>query len=75
MKASNETEISRNNYITAAEAAKEIGCGRSCAAKYILKLNKELEGKGYMTAPGRVPRAYFYERFGLLFTSRGGGAE
>lgn len=65
MKATNETEKSRRNYMNAEAVANEIGCGRSCAANYIKKLNKELEQKGYMTAPGRVPRAYFYERFGL----------
>lgn len=73
MKAKNETERSRRNYVTAAEVAEEIGCGRSCAAKYILRLNRELAEKGYMTAPGRVPRAYFYARFGLVCA--GGGDE
>ena len=65
MKAKNETETSRKNYVNAADVAEQIGCGRSCAAKYIQKMNKELAQKGYLTAPGRVPRKYFFERFGL----------
>ncbi len=65
MKAIHATESSRRNYMTADDVAREIGCGHSCAAKYIQRLNKELEQKGFMTAPGRVPRKYFFERFGL----------
>lgn len=65
MKTKNETETSRKNYMNAAAVAEEIGCGRSCAAKYIKKLNRELEEKGFMVAPGRVPRKYFFARFGI----------
>lgn len=65
MKAKNETEKSKRNFVNAAAVANEIGCSKSCAAKYIQRLNKELESKGILTAPGRVPRKYFFERFGL----------
>ncbi len=61
----NETKESRRNYMTATDVAREIGCGKSCAAKYIRKMNQELERKGFLIAPGRVPRRYFVERFGL----------
>ena len=39
---------------------------RSKAYSIIRKLNVELETKGFMTIPGRVPKKYLLERFKLL---------
>ncbi len=59
------TEKSKRNYFTISEVAEEIGCSRSSATKYIQKLNKELEEKGFFVVAGRVPKHYFYERFNI----------
>ena len=40
-------------------------CSESHAYKIIQQLNRELEGKGYIIRPGRIPRRYLFERTGL----------
>lgn len=40
-----------------------LNCGKTTGYKYIKKLNKELEEKGYLTRTGRVSAKYFNERF------------
>lgn len=47
---------------TAQEVADLCGISTSSAYKIIARLNKELEGKGYLTFSGKVSRAYFSER-------------
>ena len=59
--------VSKESYfIGCAEVAELVGCGKSRAYKYIQQMNRELEARGNLTFPGRVPRRYAMERFGLL---------
>lgn len=59
--------MSKESYfIGCAEVAELVGCGKSRAYKYIQQMNQELEARGNLTFPGRVPRRYAMERFGLL---------
>ena len=66
MKYANQTTISRKNFMTAQEIQDTIGCGETVAYRYIKLANKELEDAGYFTVPGRMPRAYFFKKFGYL---------
>lgn len=50
----------------AAEIAQIMDCSTRYGYDMIRKLNEELEGKGYLTRRGRIPRKYFYERTGLI---------
>lgn len=52
-------------FIGQQEICEIVGCSKSRAYKYIRQMNEELEKKGYLTFPGRVPRRYFMERFAL----------
>ena len=52
-------------YLSAAEVGEIMDCSESHAYKIIQQLNKELEGRGYITRPGRIPRRYLFERTGL----------
>jgi hypothetical protein len=52
-------------FIGAPEIAEMVGCGKSRAYKFIQQMNKELNEKGLLTFPGRVPRRYAMERFGI----------
>ena len=59
--------MSKESYfIGCAEVAELVGCGKSRAYKYIQQMNQELEARGNLTFPGRVPRRYAMERFGLV---------
>lgn len=40
-----------------------LGVSESKAYGYIRQMNTELEGKGYIIVRGKVPAAYFQERF------------
>ena len=51
------------NFMSIAEIAKELGCGKTKAWQVKTLLNKELEAKGYtIIFPGMVSRKYFRER-------------
>ena len=52
-------------YLGAAEVWEIMDCSESHAYKIIQQLNRELEGKGYIIRPGRIPRRYLFERTGL----------
>lgn len=52
-------------YLGAAEVGEIMDCSESHAYKIIQRLNKELENKGYIVRPGRIPRRYLFERTGL----------
>lgn len=39
-----------------------LSVSKTHAYKIIRQLNQELEEQGYITTPGRVPKAYFEER-------------
>lgn len=49
--------------MTAADVAEELNCSKGHAYKVIHSLNKELEQKGYIVIAGKVPRAYWAEKF------------
>ena len=53
------------DWIGVEEVMGELGICRSKAYSIIKQLNWELEGKGYLTIRGKVPRKYFRERFCL----------
>ena len=52
-------------FIGASEVKEIVGCSKSRAYQFIQQMNKELEAKGLLTFPGRVPRRYVFERFGI----------
>lgn len=52
-------------FIGASEVQEIVGCSKSRAYQFIRQMNKELEAKGLLTFPGRVPRRYVFERFGI----------
>lgn len=44
------------------DIANELGCSKSHAYKIVKALNKELEGQGYITMAGRIPRAFWAKK-------------
>ena len=50
-------------FYKAADIARIIDKSESYGYKVIQQLNKELEQQGYLTARGRVPADYFFDRF------------
>jgi len=44
--------------MSAEDIAKELNCSKSHAYKLIKSMNKELDSQGYVTMPGRIPRAF-----------------
>ena len=51
--------------MTAAEVGKIMELSERSGYSIIKQLNAELEAKGFLTRPGRIPRKYFFERTGL----------
>ena len=45
--------------MSAEDIAKELNCSKSHAYKLIKSMNKELDSQGYVTMPGRIPRAFW----------------
>ncbi len=41
----------------------DLQISKPLAYKLMKEMNDELEAKGYLVISGRVPRAYYYERF------------
>ena len=54
------------SYLAAEDVMELLDIRRSKAYSIIIKLNDELETKGFMTIPGRVSKKYLLERFKLL---------
>lgn len=54
--------MKEQSFITAAELAKMLDVSVGHAYKVIHRLNDELDQKGYLTFPGRIPRKYLAER-------------
>lgn len=53
-----------NKQVYTAKDLKELlGISESLAYKYIRQMNEELAEKGFLVCRGRVPVAYFNERF------------
>ena len=50
-------------YLTAEEVAKILGISKGHSYKLIRKMNKELEKKGFLFVAGKIPVAYFEERY------------
>ena len=48
---------------TAKDISEILGVSESKSYQYIRQMNKELEEKGFLICRGRVPVAYFQERF------------
>lgn len=59
-----ETKENKRFY-RAADIMQELSCSSAYAYKVIRILNAELQKQGYLTASGRVPAAYFFDRFGI----------
>ena len=56
----------KKSYMTADDAAKELGISKPTAYVIIRKCNEELKQKNYLTISGKVPTAYFQTKwFGL----------
>ena len=54
-------------FIGVSEVKEIVGCSKSRAYQFIQQMNKELEAKGLLTFPGRVPRRYRKHRRGVRF--------
>lgn len=52
----------QRDYYTVRQVTELIGMSESFCYKLVQKLNKELENKGCITFPGRVPKRYLQER-------------
>ena len=50
-------------YITAKEISEMLGVSNSKAYSIIRELNTELKERGYLTIPGKVSRAFFFEKW------------
>lgn len=49
--------------LSAQEVSQTLGINIKAAREVITKLNKELESKGYLTVPRRIPEKYLTERY------------
>lgn len=54
--------MENTSFMKVDEVAQELGISKSCAYKFVQKLNDELKSKGYITISGRVNKQYFMER-------------
>lgn len=52
-------------YLRVKDLEKILDRSESHCYSVIKKLNSELKSKGYHTERGRVPKKYFFERYGL----------
>lgn len=59
------SDVKESYFIGASEVQEIVGCSKSRAYQFIQQMNKELEAKGLLTFPGRVPWRYAFERFGI----------
>ena len=50
-------------YIKAKEISEMLGVSNSKAYSIIRELNTELKERGYLTIPGKVSRAFFFEKW------------
>lgn len=62
-------------YYSAGDLVEMLDISRASAYKIIRRLNEELEAAGYIILQGKVPRAYFCEKwYGLSKKQMGEGA-
>lgn len=52
----------RDNFYFVEDVMGILGLSRSKSYKIMQGLNKELEGGGYVTISGRIPKRFFHER-------------
>lgn len=50
-------------FITSDELSEILEISKGHSYRIIRQLNKELEGKGFVTIAGKLPRAYFEKRY------------
>ena len=55
--------VRNKQFYSAADIAKILDRSESYSYKIIRKLNAELKAQGYLTIRGRVPAAYFEDRY------------
>ena len=49
-------------FVRAEEVARELGISKPYAYKLVREMNEELKKKGFLTIPGRVPKAPEFRR-------------
>lgn len=54
--------MDKDLFMRADEVAEVLGVSVAYAYKFIKKMNKEMEAKGYFTISGRLNREYFKEK-------------
>ena len=57
-----ETKCERM-YYTAQDLQEMLGISRALAYKILKKMNDDLEARGFLVIPGRIPKAYFAEHY------------
>ena len=57
--------MNQRKMLVAADVAELLIVSKSKAYSIIKQLNQELEAKGFITIPGRIPEKYLYERIFL----------
>lgn len=50
-------------YFTAKEVQEMLGVSRAKAYKILKELNAELEAKGYIAVPGKIPKKFLAEKY------------
>lgn len=55
--------MSEKMYYTAAEVAEMLGVSLGKSYRILRQLNEQLDAKGYLTIPGKVPAEYFREKW------------
>lgn len=50
-------------YYTAQDLQEMLGVSRALAYKILKKMNTDLEAKGFLVIPGRIPKAYFADHY------------
>ncbi len=65
--------IAQKYYIGAPEAAEALELSEGKVYEIFRELNEQLKAQGFITVSGRVPRAYFNQKFFGGFPEQGGG--
>ncbi len=55
--------MQKNYMMSANDVADELGVSKGHAYKLIRQLNEELETSGYLTVSGKIPRAFWEQKF------------
>lgn len=56
--------MNKVEYLMSAEdVASELSCSKGYAYKVIRSLNEELKQKGYLIVAGKIPKAYWAQKF------------